>query len=154
MKERDSIGWMYVLPAVLVLSLVGLVPLITVVNYSFFEIFILDARFWVGLEWYENIISSGRFWASFGRSTLFSMLILSIQIPLGIAIALCIPKRKIWIGTTLAVVALPLLVPWNMIPSLWLALLNPDTGILGHVLGAVGWPSTNDLNASTWIPDI
>jgi glycerol transport system permease protein len=151
MKERDSIGWMYVLPAVLVLSLVGLVPLITVVNYSFFEIFILDARFWVGLEWYENIISSGRFWASFGRSTLFSMLVLSIQIPLGIAIALCIPKRKIWIGTTLAVVALPLLVPWNMIPSLWLALLNPDTGILGHVLGAVGWPADWKLSIPhTW----
>jgi glycerol transport system permease protein len=151
MKERDSIGWMYVLPAVLVLGLVGLVPLITVVNYSFFEIFILDARFWVGLEWYENIISSGRFWASFGRSTLFSILILSIQIPLGIAIALCIPKRKIWIGTTLAVVALPLLVPWNMIPSLWLALLNPDTGILGHVLGAVGWPADWKLSIPhTW----
>jgi glycerol transport system permease protein len=151
MKERDSIGWMYVLPALLVLSLVGLVPLITVVNYSFFEIFILDARFWVGLEWYENIISSGRFWASFGRSTLFSMLILSIQIPLGIAIALCIPKRKIWIGTTLAVVALPLLVPWNMIPSLWLALLNPDTGILGHMLGAVGWPADWKLSIPhTW----
>jgi glycerol transport system permease protein len=151
MKERDSIGWMYVLPAVLVLGLVGLVPLITVVNYSFFEIFILDARFWVGLEWYENIISSGRFWASFGRSTLFSMLILSIQIPLGIAIALCIPKRKIWIGTTLAVVALPLLVPWNMIPSLWLALLNPDTGILGHMLGAVGWPADWKLSIPhTW----
>jgi glycerol transport system permease protein len=151
MKERDSIGWMYVLPAVLVLGLVGLVPLITVVNYSFFEIFILDARFWVGLEWYENIISSGRFWASFGRSTLFSILILSIQIPLGIAIALCIPKRKIWIGTTLAVVALPLLVPWNMIPSLWLALLNPDTGILGHMLGAVGWPADWKLSIPhTW----
>jgi glycerol transport system permease protein len=151
MKERDSIGWMYVLPALLVLSLVGLVPLITVVNYSFFEIFILDARFWVGLEWYENIISSGRFWASFGRSTLFSILILSIQIPLGIAIALCIPKRKIWIGTTLAVVALPLLVPWNMIPSLWLALLNPDTGILGHMLGAVGWPADWKLSIPhTW----
>jgi glycerol transport system permease protein len=31
-------------------------------------------------------------------------------------------------------------VPWNMIPSLWLALMNPDSGILGRVLGALGWP--------------
>ena len=140
MKSRDNTGWIFVLPAALVLGLVGLIPLMTVVNYSFFEIFILDARFWVGLEWYADIITSSRFWASFGRSTLFSMLILTVQIPLGIAIALCIPQRKTWVGISLAVVALPLLVPWNMIPSLWLALMNPDSGILGRVLGGLGWP--------------
>jgi glycerol transport system permease protein len=140
MKDRDNTGWIFVLPAVLVLGLVGLIPLMTVVNYSFFEIFILDARFWVGLEWYKGIVTSGRFWASFGRSSLFSLLILTIQIPLGIAIALCIPQRKTWVGISLAMVALPLLVPWNMIPSLWLALMNPESGILGRVLGGLGWP--------------
>ncbi|MFT5799311.1 MAG: glycerol transport system permease protein [Candidatus Azotimanducaceae bacterium] len=89
MKYRDNASWLFVLPAALVLGLVGLIPLITVINYSFFEIFILDARFWVGTEWYFEIIRSNRFWASFGRSTLFSIQILIIQIPLGIAIALC-----------------------------------------------------------------
>lgn len=152
MKDRNNIGWIFNLPAVLVLGLVGLIPLITVVNYSFFEIFILDARFWVGTEWYEEIIGSSRFWASFGRSTLFSVLILLIQIPLGIAIALCIPRGKVWVGITLAIVALPLLVPWNMIPSLWLSLLNPETGILGRLLPHVGWPADWKLSARhTWV---
>jgi glycerol transport system permease protein len=91
MKGSTNTGWIFVLPAVLVLGLVGLVPLITVINYSFFEIFILDARFWIGTEWYDAIIGSERFWASFGRSTLFSMLVLLIQIPLGIAIAFWCP---------------------------------------------------------------
>ena len=62
MKYRTEIGWLFVAPAALIISLVGLVPLITVVNYSFFEIFILDARFWVGTEWYAEIIGSERFW--------------------------------------------------------------------------------------------
>ncbi|MDE0849694.1 sugar ABC transporter permease [Yoonia sp.] len=152
MKYRDNTGWLFTLPATLVLGLVGLIPLITVINYSFFEIFILDARFWVGIEWYAEIISSGRFWASFGRSILFSILILVIQIPLGIAIALCIPAGKVWVGLTLAVIALPLLVPWNMIPSLWLSLLNPDTGILGQLFPYVGWPNDWKLSAlHTWL---
>lgn len=151
MKERSNTGWLFVLPAALVLGFVGLVPLVTVVNYSFFEIFILESRFWVGFEWYAEIIGSGRFWESFGRSSLFSALILTIQIPLGIAIALCIPRNKIWVGITLAVVALPLLVPWNMIPSLWLSLLNPDSGILGRILPSVGWPSDWKLSIPhTW----
>jgi glycerol transport system permease protein len=151
MKYRTEIGWLFVAPAALIISLVGLVPLITVVNYSFFEIFILDARFWVGKEWYAEIIGSERFWASFGRSTLFSAFVLTIQIPLGIAIALCIPKRKIWVGITLALVALPLLVPWNMIPSLWLSLLNSETGILGRILPNLGWASDWKLSTPhTW----
>ena len=151
MKKHDNIGWIFALPATLVLGLIGLIPLITVINYSFFEIFILDARFWVGTDWYKEIIGSGRFWASFGRSTLFSILILTIQIPLGIAIALCFPRRKFWVGITLAVIALPLLVPWNMIPSLWLSLLNPETGILGRLLPNVGWPANWKLSVvQTW----
>ena len=152
MKYHDNTGWLYVLPAILVLGLVGLFPLITVINYSFFEIFILDARFWVGTEWYAQIIGSNRFWASFGRSTLFSILVLIIQIPLGIAIALSIPRGKVWVGLTLAVIALPLLVPWNMIPSLWLSLLNPETGILGRMMPHIGWPTDWKLSAThTWM---
>jgi glycerol transport system permease protein len=152
MKNRDNTGWIFVLPATFVLGLIGLIPLITVVNYSFFEIFILDARFWVGTDWYTEIIGSGRFWASFGRSTLFAALVLAIQIPLGIAVALCIPREKFWVGITLAIIALPLLVPWNMIPSLWLSLLNPDTGILGRLLPQVGWPADWKLSVvHTWL---
>ena len=152
MKNRDNTGWIFVLPATLLLGLIGLIPLVTVINYSFFEIFILDARFWVGAEWYQDIIGSGRFWASFGRSTLFSALVLLIQIPLGVAIALCIPRGKVWVGLTFAVIALPLLVPWNMIPSLWLSLLDPDTGILGRVLPQVGWPENWKTSVvHTWL---
>lgn len=151
MKTQDSSGWVFVAPAMVIMGLVGLIPLLTVVNYSFFEIFILESRFWVGLEWYTEIIRAPRFWSSFGRSTLFSALILLIQIPLGIAIALCIPRGKFWVGITLALVALPLLVPWNMIPSLWLSLLNPETGILGRTLPNLGWPDDWKLSAPhTW----
>ena len=53
MKYHDNTGWLFTIPAILVLGLIGLIPLITVINYSFFEIFILNKRFWVGTEWYN-----------------------------------------------------------------------------------------------------
>lgn len=152
MKDHDNTGWVYVLPAAILLGIVGVIPLITVINYSFFEIFILDQRFWVGTEWYADIIRSGRFWSGFGRSMLFSILVLIIQIPLGVAVALCIPRRKRWVGFALACVALPLLVPWNMIPSLWLSLLDPETGILGRVMSDYGWSTAWKLSVvQTWV---
>jgi glycerol transport system permease protein len=43
-------------------------------------------------------------------------------------------------------------VPWNMIPSLWLSLLNPDTGILGRAMTYIGWSSDWKLSISlTWL---
>ncbi len=152
MKDRNNSGWMFVLPAALLLGLVGLIPLITVINYSFFEIFILDSRFWVGTEWYAEILRSERFWNSFGRSLLFSSLVMCIQIPLGIAIALCLPRRGYRAGIALAVVSLPLLVQWNMIPSIWLGLMNAESGILGRFLTPLGWPIDWKMSAvHTWV---
>ena len=47
MKQHDPRGWLFVAPACLLLGVVGLIPLVTVINYSFFEIFTLQSRFWI-----------------------------------------------------------------------------------------------------------
>ena len=61
------------------------------------------------------------------------------------------PEDKFWVGVALALVVLPLLVPWNMIPSLWLGLLNPETGLLGRIMANFGWSSDWKLSAvQTW----
>ena len=92
MKPQSNIVWLLMLPAALVMIFVAVAPMVTVFNYSFHDIFTLDDVFWVGTEWYETIMSSPRFWASLGRSAAFSSLVLMIQLPLGIGIALMLRK--------------------------------------------------------------
>jgi len=118
-KSTNNKAWIFVLPALLLLGFVAVVPLIMVVNYSFHDIITLQSKVWVGFEWYEEIIRSSRFWQSLGRSLLFSAIILIIEIPLGIAIALSIPKKGGWVAVYLVSMSLPLLVPWNMIAMIW-----------------------------------
>lgn len=130
-------AWLLVLPAVAVMSVVAVLPLVTVLNYSFHDIFTLESRYWIGLEWYEEIITSQRFWASLGRSALFSAIVLAIQVPLGIAVALLLRGTRhptLW----LMALALPLVVPWNMIPGMWLSLVGPQ-GLIGPSLIALGF---------------
>ena len=139
MRPHDNRAWFLLLPAVLLLGLVGALPLLAVLNYGFHDIFTLQDVHWVGVEWFADILGSDRFLASLGRSLLFSTLALAIQVPLGIAVALLllsIGKRAVW---GLMLVALPLVVPWNMIPMLWLGLIQPDTGLLGPGLAALGF---------------
>ena len=139
MTPHDNRAWWLMLPAMALLAVVGMLPLLAVVNYGFHDIFSLADVHWVGLEWFQDILQSDRFLASLGRSLLFSALVLTIQVPLGIAVAVLLVglgRRAVW---GLMLCALPLVVPWNMIPMLWLGMIDPQSGLIGPALAAVGF---------------
>ncbi|MDX5349128.1 MAG: sugar ABC transporter permease [Paracoccaceae bacterium] len=139
MPPPDNRAWLLLLPTVILLLVIGILPLLAVVNYGFHDIFTLSDVHWVGLEWFADILGSDRFLASLGRSLLFSVLVLSIQVLLGIGVALLLlhyRRRAVW---GLMLCALPLVVPWNMIPILWLGMIDSRTGLLGPWLAAIGF---------------
>jgi glycerol transport system permease protein len=139
MRPHDNRSWFLVLPALALLGVFGALPLLAVINYGFHDIFTLSDVHWVGFQWYADILQSERFLATFGRSLLFSTLAIGIQVPLGIGVALLLltyGKRAVW---GLMLVALPLVVPWNMIPMFWLGLIQPETGLLGPSLASIGF---------------
>lgn len=152
MKTQNNIVWLFALPAVSVLLLVGLVPLIAVFNYSFFDIFTLSDRFWIGAESYQYLIRSADIYHALGRSVLFSTLVVLIQFPLGIGIALMMRKGSMLTTAALMVLAIPLVVPWNMIPIIWTSFINPHFGALGQVMAWSGWDFDYKFNAiHTWM---
>lgn len=137
MKTYSNAAWLLMLPAALVMLFVAVLPLVAVLNYSFHDIFSLDSVLWVGTQWYEEIITAPQFWASLGRSALFSALALGIQLPLGIAIALMLRGAGHRVAILMLMcVAIPLVVPANMIAGLWLALLRPE-GLGGQAMAAL-----------------
>lgn len=137
-KPYSNAAWLLMLPAAVLMAVVGVIPLVTVFNYSLHDIFSLQDVQWVGAEWYHDIVTSGRFHASLARSLLFSAVILSVQVPLGLAVALALQKTGRAAVLGLMLVALPLVVPWNLIAPMWLGLVNPETGIVGRAMAAAG----------------
>lgn len=149
-KTRNNKAWLFVIPAILLLGFVAIIPLITVVNYSFHDVFVIDSKYWVGLEWYQEILGSRRFWETFGRSLLFSAIVLIIEIPLGLFIALSMPRKGILVAVCLVSISLPLLVPWSMIAMIWRVFISP--AFLGGWLTVVGIEFNWALNfIHTWI---
>lgn len=138
MKPQNNAAWILMLPAVAVMGFVAVLPLVAVFNYSFHDIFTLDTVSWVGADWYSAIVTSPRFWASLGRSLLFSALALGVQLPLGVCIALMLRGMGPRVAIAMLVcVAIPLVVPTNMIAGLWLALVRPE-GLGGQAMAAAG----------------
>ena len=154
MKKRpNQKAWFLVLPVFLLVAFSALIPLMTVVNYSVQDSFGNNEFYWVGLEWFQEILHSERIRDALGRQLLFSAIILSIQIPLGIIVALNMPRNKGFASSLcLVLVALPLLIPWNVVGTIWQVFARVDIGLLGHSLDQMGieYNYTQDV-LSAWV---
>ena len=82
---------------------------------------------------------SERFHDALGRQLLFTLLILLIEVPLGVGIALTMPRQGIGVTICLVLMALPLLIPWNVVGAMWNTFALPDIGLLGKMLNGVGF---------------
>jgi glycerol transport system permease protein len=132
-------AWLFVLPVVVLVAFNAVIPLMTVVNYSVQETFGDNVFFWEGVKWYEEVLHSERFHASLVRQLAFTGIILAIEIPLGIAIALTMPTRGVWVSVCLVLMALPLLIPWNVVGAMWNIFALPDIGLLGQIINGMGF---------------
>jgi glycerol transport system permease protein len=137
-KPVNQKAWFLVLPVFLLVAFSAIIPLMTVVNYAFQDTFGDNAFFWAGLEWFEDMLHSDRLWGALGRQVIFSATILAIEVPLGIVIALNMPKKGGWSSFCLVMIALPLLIPWNVVGTIWQLFSRVDIGLLGHSLAALG----------------
>ena len=139
MKTRNQKGWFFVLPVLFLVAFNALVPLMTVVNYSVQETFGNNQFFWHGVGWFEDVLRSPRFHAALGRQMLFTVTILIIEVPLGVAIALAMPRSGPWVPVCLVLMALPLLIPWNVVGAMWNIFALPDIGLMGKGLNELGF---------------
>jgi len=137
-KTENQKAWFFVLPVVLLVAFNALIPLMTVVNYSVQETFGDNVFFWSGVRWFEDILNSDRFHAALMRQLGFTFSILIIEVPLGVAIALAMPRKGPWVSVCLVLMALPLLIPFNVVGAIWNIFALPDIGLLGYTLNWLG----------------
>jgi len=137
MKTSNPRAWFLVLPVICLVAFNALIPLMTVVNYSVQETFGNNVFFWHGIGWFQDVLASERFHAALGRQFLFTGIILAIEVPLGVAIALSMPRSGPWVPVCLILMAMPLLIPWNVVGAMWNIFTLPDIGLLGYTINSV-----------------
>jgi len=138
-KWQDNKAWFLVLPVFIIVAFSAVIPLMTVVNYSVQDIFGPGQRIFVGTEWFKDVLQDPRLHDALIRQLSFSCLVLLIEMPLGVIIALTMPKKGWTASATLVLIALPLLIPWNVIGTIWLIFARPDIGLLGAAINGLGY---------------
>lgn len=136
-RAQNKAIWL-VVPALSVLAFSFVVPLLTVINYSVQDVFSGNNFFWAGSYWYEQVLTSGDFWQTLGRTVLYATLVIAIEIPLGVWIALNLPRAGRYTILYIMLAAVPLLIPWFIVGLMWKIISDPAIGPLGVSLSAVG----------------
>jgi glycerol transport system permease protein len=132
-----------VAPVFVLVLFSALLPMMTVVNYSVQDSLGQNQFFWNGDAWFRELLDpskeiGARFADALLRNLSFSLVALLIEVPLGIAVALTLPRGGRAVGPVLVIIALPMLIPWNVVGTIWQIFSRADIGLFGAALTGLG----------------
>lgn len=137
-KPVNQRAWLLVLPVVLCVAFSAVLPLMTVVNYSVQDIISPDRRVFVGAEWFRSVLRDEALHGALYRQLVYSGSVLALEIPLGIGLALAMPAGGWAASAALVILAMPLLIPWNVVGTIWQIFARSDIGLLGNAINRLG----------------
>lgn len=101
----------------------------------------------VGLDNYIALFQNPTFLTGLGVTILYVILVLAIQLPFALGIALLLEKSGMLRRLGRAVIVLPLLIPPIVAGLMWKTMMQPSAGVLNYLMSLVGLP------ASPWLTD-
>lgn len=134
LKPLRNKSILFILPALLVVGSSTIIPLIAIVNFSVQDVFYGNDFIWVGPKWFVEVFSSKEFYNTLLRTFAFSTIVIAIEIPLGIFIALSLPRKGKSVPFYIIAIAIPLMIPWVVVGLMWLLIIHPQWGSLGALL--------------------
>ena len=138
-KPVNQKAWWLILPVIVCVAFSAILPLMTVVNYSVQDIISPTRHVFVGTEWFAAVLQDDELHDALLRQLGFSLAVLAVEIPLGIALALAMPATGWKSSAVLVIVALSLLIPWNVVGTIWQIYGRADIGLLGATLSWLGF---------------
>jgi multiple sugar transport system permease protein len=134
-------GNRFVAPALALLAVITVYPAVYVLYLSLHRrLLILGISKFVGLDNYLFLLRDGRFWNAFGNTVYFSSLSVSLEMLVGLAIALLLNRSFPGKGAVRALVLIPWAVPTVVSARMWEWMYNTDFGILNFLLGTkINW---------------
>lgn len=154
-READNrIGLAFIAPFVVAALVFMVYPVAESLRMAFFYIDPLnpDAQRFAGLANFESVLGDALFWSSLRNAAYWTFVSIVLQTFVGVAIALLLHLPLRGISFFRGLLLFPYIVPTVVIALCWQWMLNPEIGIVNHVLKSSGlirdniyWLSTPDM---------
>src|SRR5262245_1340499 len=153
-RRQTRLAWLLLVPSLAVVALVALYPLGKTIYQSFTnqEFLALTPTEWVGLQNYKDLWHDTLFRDSIWTTVKFTLITVTIEFALGLAIALVVNSKFKGRGLMRAVMLVPWAIPTVVAAQMWKWMLDDTFGvindagvrlhILSHSRAWVSEPST------------
>lgn len=98
---------------------------------------IVESNF-IGLKAYGNLLKDTRFWKALGHTLIFTVLSVSIELVLGMLLALIMNKAMKGIGLVRTVALIPWAIPTAVSAMIWSYLYDGSYGIISFLFSKLG----------------
>ncbi|MEJ5228513.1 MAG: sugar ABC transporter permease [Pseudothermotoga sp.] len=140
-RRKRRLGYLIILPALLILAVVLLFPLLYSFYLSLFSVRFFRGKIdfsFVGLSNYLSVLNDGTWWRSFLNTCYFVIVDVTVGIFLGFVGALILnrrlPLKSLWISLVL----LPYVLPPIVHALIWKWAFNADYGFINQTLIMLG----------------
>lgn len=154
-RGERRLAILMIAPAIIVLLVIGLYPLLSALNVSFRTYQITSPATlgeWVGFANYADVLTDDLFWGSLGRTALLFVLTVPLQVVLGIGIAVLLNATR-W-QSVAGVLRVALVIPFAMTPAvvglLGRLLYDRENGFINYALGLFGIAPINWFGEPFW----
>ncbi|CDT09232.1 carbohydrate ABC transporter permease [Vibrio coralliirubri] len=146
-REQRS-AWLLTLPAVLLMMLFLIGPIIAIIALSFTDWQLGMTSFaWVGIDNYVQLINDDTFWKALKNTLLYVGIVLPFSVIGGLAIAILIEARPSGKSLYRTAFFLPVMGTLIAMSIVWEYILQPDFGLLNMLLNQLG------INGNNWLND-
>lgn len=155
MMRRYTIGYLFLLPALVCLMIVSFVPMFEGIGTSFrvYNLFRPGHHEFVGLQQYADMFADSIFNKAFWQSWYFALGSVACQCALGMAAALLLNQNIRLRGFFRGLVLIPWVVPGSL-AAMMFGLLFTSTGLVNSVLKDLGLVNLGLIDAfHPWLSD-
>jgi len=134
-SEETLLGWLFLVPAFLVLAIMVGYPALIGFWYSLSNKMLGFPKFdFVGLDNYISILGNPTVLMSYVRAFIFSITSVAIKLPLGLGVALLLNQSYRGRGLTRGIVLLPWALPLIVGVLIWVWMYNDLFGVINFLL--------------------
>jgi len=139
-QREQKIGWMLAIPALLILALVFLYPIMRALWLSFFAQNLSTELLPVfsGLSNYQRMLGDGRFWQSLSHTTFFTTMSIILELVLGMIFALVLNQSFFGRGFVRTAALIPWALPTAVMGLAWAWIFNDQFGVVNDILLRLG----------------
>ena len=148
--EPRHVGYLYLLPALVVFTAFVLVPIARAGYYSLYEWDGVTPATWVGLDNYAEVVSDEDLRRAFLHALVMLFFYAALPVAIGLLLAGLIARARVrGLALFRTVLFLPYVIAMVVVAVMWRMIYDPESGALNELLRAVGLGSL----AQSWLGD-